>query len=79
MAGYLTCKGANLRQPSMRKRDKEFRIAWDDNSTSSSQSSKSSGPLREYRIKFEKVQKGKKGVPDPNKLGVRSKLGGEPD
>ena len=63
----------------MKKRDKQFRIAWDDNSTSSSQPSKPSGPLREYRIKFEKVPKGKKAVPDPNKLGARSKLGGEPD
>ncbi len=35
--------------------------------------------LREYRIKFEKVPKGKKAVPDPRKLGIRSKLGGEPD
>jgi uncharacterized protein YwqG len=35
--------------------------------------------LREYRIKFEKVPNGKKAVPDPRKLGVRSKLGGKPD
>lgn len=35
--------------------------------------------LREYLIKFEKVPKGKRAGPDPDKLGVRSKLGGEPD
>jgi len=63
----------------MKRSDKKFRIAWDDNSTTSSRPSKPSGLLREYRIKFEKVAKGKKAVPDPNKLGIRSKLGGEPD
>jgi uncharacterized protein YwqG len=35
--------------------------------------------LREYRMKFEKVRKGQKAVPDPRKLGIRSKLGGKPD
>jgi len=35
--------------------------------------------LREYRMKFEKVPPGEKAVPDPKKLGIRSKLGGEPD
>ena len=42
---------------------------------------KENGPkiLREYRIKLERVRKGQKAVPDPRKLGIRSKLGGEPD
>lgn len=35
--------------------------------------------LRECRIQFEKVGDGEKAVPDPEKLGLRSKLGGEPD
>src|ERR1035437_7318005 len=34
--------------------------------------------LREYRMKFEKVPAGEKAVPDRKKLGIRSKLGGEP-
>jgi len=33
---------------------------------------------REYRIKFEKVPPGELAVPDSEKLGMRSKLGGEP-
>jgi len=35
--------------------------------------------LKEYRIKFEKVAGGEKAVPNATSLGVRSKLGGEPD
>ena len=35
--------------------------------------------LKEYRIKFQKVPKCKKALADPTKLGIRSKLGGEPD
>ena len=35
--------------------------------------------LREYRVKFERMPEGRKAVPDPHRLGVRSKLGGEPD
>ena len=62
-----------------KKPHKGFHIDWNDNLTSSRQVAKQSGPLREYRIKFQKVPKGKKAVPDPEKLGVRSKLGGEPD
>jgi hypothetical protein len=34
--------------------------------------------LRQYRIKFEQVPTGEQAI-DPNKLGQRSKLGGEPD
>ena len=63
----------------MKKARKEFRIDWDDNATSKSQSPQAAEPLREYRIKFEKMPKGKKAVSDPDKLGVRSKLGGGPD
>ena len=33
---------------------------------------------RQYRIKFERVPEGEQAI-DPNKLGQRSKLGGEPD
>ncbi len=33
--------------------------------------------LREYRIKFERVPQGEQAV-DPDALGLRSKLGGEP-
>jgi hypothetical protein len=35
--------------------------------------------LREYRMMFEKVVEGQKAIPDPEKLGLRSKLGGAPD
>ncbi|MDB6121747.1 MAG: hypothetical protein JWQ71_740 [Pedosphaera sp.] len=63
----------------MKKPFKEFRIDWTDNVCSKNQSPSAKKPLREYRIKFEKVPKGKKAVPDPDKLGIRSKLGGEPD
>jgi hypothetical protein len=35
--------------------------------------------LREYRMMFERVPAGEAAVPDPDKLGIRSKLGGEPD
>ena len=35
--------------------------------------------LKEYRVKFEKVSAGKQAVPDNSQLGIRSKLGGEPD
>ena len=35
--------------------------------------------LREYRIKFEKAPDGRPALPDPEALGLRSKLGGEPD
>lgn len=35
--------------------------------------------LKEYRIKFERIPKGRKAVPDSRKLGIRSKLGGKPD
>ena len=35
--------------------------------------------LREYKMFFKKVPQGKKAVPNPDKLGLRSKLGGEPD
>ena len=63
----------------MKKQRNEFHIDWNDNATSSRQATKPFGPLREYRIKFQKMPSGKKAVPDPNKLGVRSKLGGEPD
>src|SRR3990172_1141718 len=35
--------------------------------------------LREYRMKFEKVPEGQKALPDPEQLGLRSKLGGAPD
>lgn len=35
--------------------------------------------LREYRMLFEKVPEGQRAVPDPEKLGLRSKLGGTPD
>ena len=35
--------------------------------------------LNEYRMLFEKVAEGQKAVPDAKKLGLRSKLGGEPD
>jgi uncharacterized protein YwqG len=34
--------------------------------------------LREYRMKFEKVPAGELAVPDKKKLGIRSKLGGQP-
>src|SRR6266446_9340849 len=63
----------------MKKPSKEFRIDWADNAVSNKQPPQPAGPLREYRIKFEKVPGGKKAVPDPDKPGVRSKLGGEPD
>ncbi len=63
----------------MKKRSKTFRIDWTDNEVSPKQQTTFAGPLREYRMKFEKVPKGKKAVPDPTKLGLRSKLGGEPD
>lgn len=35
--------------------------------------------LREYRMTFERVREGRKAVPDPDRLGLRSKLGGMPD
>ena len=35
--------------------------------------------LREYRMMFVRVPEGEKAVPDPKKLGLRSKLGGTPD
>ena len=35
--------------------------------------------LREYRMKFEKVPAGKAAIPDLDKIGMRSKLGGKPD
>lgn len=35
--------------------------------------------LREYRIQFEKVPDGQRAFPDENNLGIRSKLGGEPN
>ena len=63
----------------MKKRSKVFRIDWTDNAVSKKQDPPPTGPLREYRISFQKVPKGKKAVPDPTKLGLRSKLGGEPD
>jgi uncharacterized protein YwqG len=62
-----------------KKRDKGFHIDWNDNAASSGHATKEFAPLREYRITFQKMSKGKKAVPDPDKLGVRSKLGGEPD
>ena len=63
----------------MKKKHKEFHIDWSDNAVSSKQPARPFGPLREYRIRFEKVPKGKKAVTDPKNLGIRSKLGGEPD
>ena len=64
----------------MKKKQHDFRIPWDYNATSESLGRKPfPTTLREYRIKFEKVPKGKKAIPDDRKLGVRSKLGGEPD
>ena len=63
----------------MKKPRKEFHIDWNDNATSPPDAGKPLGPLREYRIKFEKMPKGKRAVSDPARLGVRSKLGGEPD
>jgi len=63
----------------MKKPRKEFRIRWNDNATANTKSIKPFGPFREYRIKFEKVAKGKTAVPDPDRLGVRSKLGGKPN
>jgi uncharacterized protein YwqG len=62
-----------------KNRRKGFQIDWKDNVTSSGQAAKQLGPLREYRIKFQKMPEGKKAVPDPDKPGVRSKLGGDPD
>src|SRR5690349_4002319 len=62
-----------------KKARRGFRIDWKDNATSTDQASKTFGPLREYRIEFRKVPRGGKAVPGPNKLGVRSKLGGAPD
>lgn len=35
--------------------------------------------LREHRMTFEKVRKGRKAVPRWKRLGLRSKLGGKPD
>jgi len=35
--------------------------------------------LKEYRVHFENVPAGEKAVPDDSQLGIRSKLGGEPD
>jgi uncharacterized protein YwqG len=62
----------------MKKSQKtKFRIAWSDTSASKTQATRQ--PLREYRIKFEKMPEGKKAVPNADKLGVRSKLGGDPD
>jgi hypothetical protein len=63
----------------MKKARKQFHIDWSDNAVSSNQPHTPFGPLREYRIKFEKMPNGKQAVPDPDKLGVRSKLGGKPD
>jgi uncharacterized protein YwqG len=63
----------------MKKSPKEFQIDWADTSPSKLKAPGSERRLREYRIKFEKMPKGRKAVPDPGKLGVRSKLGGEPD
>ncbi len=63
----------------MKKLNKEFHIDWSDNAVSSKRPAKPVAVLREYRIKFEKVAKGRKAVPNPEKLGVRSKLGGKPD
>jgi len=63
----------------VKKAKKKFRIDWTDNAVSKPKSLKVEKPLREYRIKFEKVSAGAKAIPDPNKLGIRSKLGGKPD
>src|SRR5437867_445477 len=63
----------------MKKARKTFHIDWNDNAVSKKEQPKAIEPLREYRIKFEKVPKDKKAIPDPNKLGIRSKLGGDPD
>ena len=63
----------------MKNDGNDFRIDWNDNAVSKKSSPKPFGPLREYRIRFEKVAKGKRAVPDPMRLGVRSKLGGKPD
>ena len=56
---------------------KNFRISWAD--ISPSPPPKPRKPLKEYRIRFEKVPKGTKAVPDAKKLGARSKSGGDPD
>lgn len=63
----------------MKKTTKKFSIDWNDNAISKPNPPKSVGTLREYRIKFEKVTKGTNAVPDPRRLGIRSKLGGKPD
>jgi uncharacterized protein YwqG len=62
----------------MKKSAKKPLIDWTDNECSKNPPV-TPKPLREYRIKFEKLPKGGKAVPDPDKLGIRSKLGGEPD
>jgi uncharacterized protein YwqG len=63
----------------MKRKQKEFHVNWSDNATSGKQSRKPFGPLREYRIKFDKAPRGGKVAIDTHKLGARSKLGGEPD
>lgn len=57
----------------------KFKINWNDNATSDKGKLKPHGPFREYRIKFERLPKGKKAVPSLDKLGLRSKMGGRPN
>jgi uncharacterized protein YwqG len=64
----------------MKKKSELFQIPWDDNATSASLRGKVfPKALREYRVRFEKVRKGKTAISSDGKLGRRSKLGGEPD